>query len=120
MKVFKTKIKSNLNNNSIDVTSPSGNTITVYDQQLQNTTLNHTSLFYRLFKKNETVELTSEELKKLLELSKRPFKKLKTVMFVKFGKRMPFTMEFNDEKHENNYIAAMERKGYTYIGIQDV
>lgn len=119
MKVYKTKIKSNINNNSIEVTSPSGNSITVYEQQLKHTNLTVISLFYKLFKKNETVELSADDLKRLLEISKKPVKKERIVMFLKFDKRFPFTKEFNDDQHEQNYINSMERKGYKHIGTTD-
>ena len=37
--------------------------------------------------------------------------------FKKFGRYFSFMKDFNDEKHENNYIDLMINKGYNFVGI---
>ncbi|WIC41323.1 hypothetical protein MA9V1_059 [Chryseobacterium phage MA9V-1] len=122
MKTYTVQVNVNDKGTGFDVVSPTGTTINLHLGQTKGLNLTQGMLYNKLVKKSGSYQVTADEMRILLDISKRPnvlATGLKNVQFKKAGKYVAFEKKFNDARHEQNYINQMMKNGYDYIGITD-
>ncbi|WNN12365.1 hypothetical protein MA9V2_116 [Chryseobacterium phage MA9V-2] len=122
MKTYTVQVKVNDKGTGFEVVSPTGTSINLHLGQTKGLKLEQSMLYNKLVKKSGNYQVTADEMRTLLDISKHTnvlANGLKNVQFKKSGKYVAFEKKFNDEKHEQNYINQMMKNGYDYIGITD-